>query len=377
MAGAIAELAPEVPGIVVAPARSGRRSGRVGSIRILSGEHPVPGAGSFAATQRIVAEIRRLPADATVLFLLSGGASALFAAPAPGLTRADKRVLNAYLLRAGAPIGVMNAVRKHVSAVKGGRLALLAAPREIVTLALSDVPGNALATIGSGPAVADPITFATALRRLRSTTPDASALPASVWRVLEEGARGARDETPKPHDPRLANSHAVLIGTNGTALAGAGRAARALGYELLPRRVHLAGEAAPCGRQLAAGLPEAVGRASCALAGGETWVRVGTASGKGGRNQELALAAAAGLSGSSWALLCAGTDGVDGRTDAAGAFCDGETLTRGGRRRAARALEQHDAYSFFSSIGDLFQPGPTGTNVMDIAIALHPATAAT
>lgn len=379
MAGAIAALLPEVPGVVVAPgpaAHAARRRGRVGAIRILHGEHPVPGPGSFSATQRILAEIRRLPADATILFLLSGGASALLAAPAAGLTRTDKQVLNEHLLRAGASIDVMNAVRKHVSAVKGGRLALLAAPREIVTLALSDVPGNALATVGSGPAVADPSTFASALRRLRAATPDASAVPANVWRVLAEGARGMCEETPKPGDRRLANSRAVLIGTNRTALIGAGRAARALGYEVLPRRLRLAGEAAPFGRQLAACLPEPGGRALCVLGGGETWVRVGAAAGKGGRSQELALAAASGLSGSSWSLLCAGTDGVDGRTDAAGAFCDGQTLTRGGRRQAAQALERHDAYSFFSSIGGLFRPGPTGTNVMDIAIALHPAAAA-
>lgn len=378
MARGIAAVAPEVPGIVVAPGPVGRTGvTRIGSIRVLFGDHPVPGNGSFSATRRVVEALRRLPPDATILFLLSGGASALFAAPAQGITRADKQALNAHLLRAGASIDVMNAVRKHVSAVKGGRLALLAAPRTVVTLALSDVPGDALATIGSGPTVADPTTFATALRRLRAVTPDRDAVPDRVWRLLEDGARGDRDdETPKPGDPRLARARAAVIGTNRGALDGAARVARTLGYAVVRRRFRLVGEAAPCADRLVAALPSTCRRPTCFLAGGETWVRAGAGSGQGGRSQELALAAARGLAGTGWVLLGAGTDGVDGRTDAAGAFVDGSTLARGGRRQVERALARHDSYRFFAGLRDLHRPGPSGTNVMDIAIALHPGTGA-
>jgi len=374
MARAIAVIAPEVPGMVVAPRRVGRTGvARIGAIRVLQGDHPVPGKGSFSATRRVVEAIRRLPSDATILFLLSGGASALFAAPAPGITRDDKQALNAHLLRAGASIDVMNAVRKHVSAVKGGRIAVLAFPRKVVTLALSDVPGNALATIGSGPTVADPTTFAAALRRLRAVTPDRDAVPTRIWRLLEEGARGDDGaESPKPGDRRLARAHAAVIGSNRGALDGVARVARSLGYDVVRRRFPLAGEAASCADRLVAALPVGCRRPTCVLAGGETWVRVGAGSGQGGRSQELALAAARGLAGTPWALLCAGTDGIDGRTDAAGAFVDGSTVARGGRRRVERALARHDSHRFFAGLRDLHRPGPSGTNVMDIAIALHP-----
>lgn len=378
MAAAIASLAPEIEGMVLAP-RPPRGSPpraelpRGAGIKILPGDHPIPGADSFRSTARILAALAALPTDSSVLFLLSGGASALFAAPAPGITRADKIALNAHLLRCGASIDVMNAVRKHVSRVKGGGFALLAAPREVVTLALSDVPGDALATIGSGPAVPDPSTFARALRALEASAPGRRGVPAAVWRRLEAGAAGAGpEETPKAADPRLQRTAAALIGSNRTALAAAAQAARQRGYSVLQHRLRLRGEAADCARSLVASLPRRVATPLCVLAGGETAVTVGSARGVGGRCQELALAAAAELGGTGWSVLCAGTDGIDGRTDAAGAFCDGRTIARGGRRRAARALREHDAYPFFARLGDLFQPGPTGTNVMDVVIALHP-----
>jgi hydroxypyruvate reductase len=373
MAAAIAQLAPEVRGIVIAPRRKGaRRARRVGGIQVLAGEHPVPGPGSFGSTARLVRALRARPKHDTVLFLLSGGASALLAAPAPGVTRSDKAALNRHLLRCGAPIEVMNVVRKHVSAVKGGGLAVLAAPCEVLTLALSDVPGDALATIGSGPTVTDPSTFAQALAALRATDPTGTAVPPRIWRRLEAGTRrDGPQETPKAADPRLRRSLLALLGTNRTALAAAARAARRHGYAI-GRPCHLDGEAAGCGRALVAALPAVPQRPLCVLAGGETHVDAGQATGKGGRCQELALAAAAVLKGGRWSLLCAGTDGIDGQTDAAGAFCDGRTIARGGRRSASRALQEHDAYTFFADLDDLFRPGPTGTNVMDIAIALHP-----
>lgn len=374
MAAAIAGLAPEVEGMVVAPQPPA--SGRVGRIQVLAGDHPVPGPATFRSTARILARLVALPRDTTVLFLLSGGASALFAAPAPGVTRADKVGLNVHLLRCGASIGVINAVRKHVSAVKGGGFALRAAPREVLTLALSDVPGDALATIGSGPAVPDPSTFGRALRALRASDPGGAWVPQRIWRRLEAGASGAGpEETPKPADARLGRASAALVGSNRTALAAAARAARQWGYSVLPHRFSLHGEAADCARAFAAALPRQVSKPLCVLGGGETTVTVGGAQGRGGRCQELALAAAAEIVGTGWSLLCAGTDGIDGLTDAAGAFCDGRTLSRGGHRRAAQALREHDSYPFFARLGDLFRPGPTGTNVMDILVALHPGPA--
>ncbi|MEW6270956.1 MAG: DUF4147 domain-containing protein, partial [Thermodesulfobacteriota bacterium] len=352
-------------------ALAGPRGIRVGGIEVLPGDHPVPGRRSYAATRRLLAALEAAPPDATVVLLLSGGASALLAAPAEGIRERDKSALNRHLLRCGAPIGTMNAVRKHVSRVKGGGLVRAAAPREVVTLALSDVPGDDLATIGSGPGVPDPTTFADALRLLRGTAPTGRGVPARVWRRLEAGAAGrGPDETLKPREPAARRALAAVIGSNRTALAAAARAARGLGYRVVRRRGQLGGEASLVGRRLARELPSTAGPV-CYLAGGETFVTVGDAGGVGGRSQELALAAADGLAGAGWSLLAAGSDGIDGPTDAAGAFCDGGTLRRGGRREAARALREHDAYRFFARTGDLFRTGPTGTNVMDLVIALR------
>lgn len=369
MASAVARLLPSVPGVVIAP-RGRRRS--AGRVRILAGDHPVPGRASFASTRRLLTALDEAPRDATVLFLLSGGTSALLAAPADGITAADKIAVNRHLLRCGAPIEVMNAVRKHLSAVKGGRLAWRAAPREVIALVLSDVPGNDLATIGSGPTVPDPTDAATALRLLRRTPGAAEAIPARVWRLLETAARDRSHDTPKPGDRRLRRSRAWVIGDNRTALDAAAEAAARLGYRVAARRRRLRGEAADCARDLVATLPRAPRRPTCVLAGGETFVTAGRSPGRGGRCQEMALAAAAGLVGTGWTILFAGTDGIDGATDAAGGFCDGTTLRRAGRRRLDVALARHDSHPLLVALDDAFRPGPTGTNVMDLAIALHP-----
>lgn len=377
MAAAVAALIPEARGVVIAPRgeRTATRS-RVGRIVVLPGDHPVPGAASFGSTARLLAELDRQPADATVLFLLSGGASALLAAPAAGLRRRDKVALNQHLLRCGAPIAVMNTLRKHVSAVKGGWLALRAAPRAVVTLALSDVPGDDPATIGSGPTVADPTTFADARRLLRATAGAASAVPEAVWHRLERGARRHEPDTPKPGDPRLGATHFALLGSNATALAAAAAAAAARGYQVRRLRRALAGEAAACARRLVGRLPAEPRRPTCVLAGGETFVTAAGSSGIGGRCQEMALAAATGLAGTGWSVLFAGTDGRDGPTDAAGGFCDGSTLPRAGAARLRAALAGHDSHPLLRALGDDFRPGPTGTNVMDVAIALHPGRGA-
>jgi glycerate-2-kinase len=369
MARAAATILPEVPGVVIAPRPRGTRGkvGRAGRIQILYGDHPVPGRASFESSAALLRALDGFPRDATILLLLSGGASALFAVPARGLTRADKTALGRHLLRCGASIDAMNAVRKHVSAVKGGRLALRAAPRELLTLALSDVPGDDLATIGSGPAVADATTYADALRALRPSLGGRPAAPARVLRHLEAGVAGSLEETPGARDPRLRRARAAVIGCNATALEAA-----ALGYAVLRRRERLTGEAAACARGLVARLPRNPRRPTCVLAGGETVVTAEGSSGVGGRCQEMALATATGLAGTAWTVLFAGTDGRDGRTDAAGAFCDGTTLARAGRRPLGRALRGHDANPLLRRLGDLLRTGPTGTNVMDVAIAVHP-----
>ncbi|MBM4243163.1 MAG: DUF4147 domain-containing protein [Deltaproteobacteria bacterium] len=379
MARALAEVLPEASGVVIAPrpARGGADAARAGRIRILYGDHPVPSRATFASTAALLRALDRFPADATVLFLLSGGASALLAAPARGLTRADKVALGRHLLRCGAPIEVMNAIRKHVSAVKGGRLALRAAPREVVTLALSDVPGDDLATIGSGPTVADPTTFAQAARHLRNAAQAGQPAPERVLRYLEAGVRGRVDETPGNGDPRLRRARAFVIGGNATALEAARRSATSLGYAVRGRRERLEGEAADCARRLIGRLPRAPRVPTCILAGGETFVTAAGSTGAGGRCQEMALAAARGLVGTGWTVLFAGTDGRDGRTAAAGAFSDGTTLARAGRRAVDRALRRHDSHPLLRELGDVVRTGPTGTNVMDVVVALHPGAGRT
>lgn len=374
MARAVAAIVPEATGVVVAPrsAMTGSAS-RAGRIRILPGDHPVPGPASFRSTEALLRALDRFPADATVLCLLSGGASALFAAPAAGLSRADKAALTRHLLRSGAPIEAMNAVRKHVSAVKGGRLALRAAPREVLTFALSDVPGDDLATIASGPTVADPTTFRDALRPVRRG--GAGSIPERIVRHLARGAAGRIEESPAPGDPRLRRSHATVIGCNDTALDAAAAAAARRGYVVRPSRGRLAGEAADCARRFVGALPPAPRHPTCVLAGGETVVTAAGSAGRGGRCQEMAVAAARGLAGSGWTVLFAGTDGRDGRTDAAGAFADGTSFERAGAARVRRSLREHDSYPLLRTLGDLLRTGPTGTNVMDVAIALHPGRA--
>jgi glycerate-2-kinase len=370
MASEMARLAPEVPGIVIQPRGSGSaRIERIESLEVLGGSHPVPDGASFAATARLLTALRdRRPQD-LVLLLLSGGASALLARPARGLRSIDKLRLGRLLLRSGLDIERMNAVRKHVSAVKGCGLLRIARPRTVVTLAISDVVGDARATIGSGPAVADPSTFADAWDALRRQGLLAAA-PPRVRQRLERGAAGGHQETVKPGDALLAHAHGSVIGSNQTAIVAAARHARRQGYEVAVLDGPLVGEAAKSARAFARRLPRNPSRPTCVIAGGETTVRVSAPGGRGGRSQELALAAARPLARTAWTLLAAGTDGIDGNTPAAGAFVDGGTWSAAGRSAIQRTLEAHDAYSLLARLGDLFVTGPTGTNVMDLVIAV-------
>ncbi|HLT46586.1 MAG TPA: DUF4147 domain-containing protein, partial [Rubricoccaceae bacterium] len=289
-------------------------------VAVVEAGHPAPDAASVEAGRAALALARRAAGDgAPLLVLLSGGGSALLEAPAPGLSLDDLGATSRLLLRAGVPIAGVNAVRKHLSALKGGRLAAAAHPASVVTFALSDVVGDDLAVIASGPTVADPTTFADALRVLDEAGVR-GAVPPSVRRHLEAGAAGEREEAPKPGDPRLAHTVTRLLGTNADALDGARREAGRRGYRVWVRARDVTGEARDVGARLARELQALPHGRACLLWAGEPTVTV-TGEGRGGRCQEAALAAALGLEGDGRPLtvLAAGTDGVDGPTEAAGA----------------------------------------------------------
>jgi glycerate 2-kinase len=332
--------------------------------------HPHPDARGVAATRELQALLAGLaPADG-VLLLLSGGASALLAEPLAGLDPAEVAGVSSALLACGASIHELNTVRKHLLAATGGRLAA-GCPAEILTLALSDVPGDDPATIASGVTVADPTTFADALdvvarHRLAPDFPAAAAL-------LEAGRRGEIPESPKPGDRRLARSRYALLGTSRDALEAAAAMAAASGLRPLTLTRTLGGDAQSVGSMLA-GLARAAasGEALALLAAGETTTRL-RGPGRGGRNLELALSAACGLAGApERCLLAAGTDGVDGSSPAAGAVVDGDTLIRAARRGrdAALALACSDSWGFFTGLPEAIVTGPTGTNVADLALVL-------
>lgn len=340
--------------------------------------HPTPTEGSVAAGRRALALAADPGADEVLVLLLSGGASAGLAAPIAGLSLEDKSAATAVLLRAGVAIDGLNCVRKHLSAIKGGRLAAAAAGR-VVTLAISDVVDPAPddpAVIGSGPTTADPTTFADALAICREAG-GAGALPPAVLDVLERGARGAMDESPKPGDARLAGASYHLIGSRRDAVEGAAVRARALGCAVSIIDEPLTGEARAAGDayvQTIARLAWEAPRPLCILSAGETTVQV-TGGGRGGRNQEFALAAAFPLTRrfSEAVIASVGTDGIDGPTDAAGALVDTSTSARAGERglqRPEHYLAANDSHTFFDALGDLVRTGPTDTNVGDLQVAL-------
>ncbi len=341
-------------------------------IEIAESSHPVPDAAGEAAARRMLARVAGLGPDDLVLCLMSGGASALLSLPAEGLTLADKQEVNRALLRSGASIHEMNCVRKHLSAIKGGRLAAACGRAQLVTLAISDVPGDDPSVIGSGPTVADPTSFADARAIIAKY---GIAPPAAVTRRL---ASGADAETPKPGDPRLAHARYRLIATPQMSLEAAAAKARAAGIRPLILSDSLEGEAREVARALAAiarqvvrfGQPvEAPG---VLLSGGEATVTV-RGKGKGGRNSELLLALALALAGEPRIhALAAGTDGIDGSEDNAGALIGPDTLARAqaGGLAPLALLDDNDSYSFFAATGDLLVTGPTHTNVNDFRAIL-------
>jgi hydroxypyruvate reductase len=338
-----------------------------GRIEVVEAAHPVPDAAGQAAAQRMIELTRGLTKDDLVLCLISGGGSALLSAPAPGITLADKQAINRALLKSGASIGEMNCVRKHLSALKGGRLAALCAPARVVTLVISDVPGDDPSVIASGPTVPDASTCAEALaivRRYRMT------LPEGIEAAWERGEL----ETPKPGDALFEGHEVHLIATPQQALEAAADAARALGLQAYILSDQIEGESRVVG-QVHAALARQVARRSqpfarpCViLSGGETTVTVRASGGRGGRATEFLLGAALALQGEPGVfVLAADTDGIDGVEDNAGALVTPDTLARGEALglKARDALDRHDAYPYFEALGDLVITGPTFTNVND------------
>jgi len=339
------------------------------SIDVRAAGHPLPDARGAAATADLCKLVETAPGP--VLCVISGGASALLVAPRPPVTLAEKLDVNRALLACGAEIGEFNAVRKHLSAVKGGALLRRTSGRPMITLALSDVVGDDPSTIGSGPTTPDATTFADAMRVVRKYG-IATALPSSVRDLLARGCKGRIEETLKPGDPAAGGAQTVVIGNNALALRAAAAKAMDLGYEPLITTEPLVGDTTVTARQWLRGVRTHIeGRRCCAIAGGETTVAVRGA-GQGGRNQEFALALAEPISGGAVAVLSAGSDGIDGPTDAAGAFVDGESSARAQAMGLdpSRALAANDSYGFFDRLGDLFRCGPTGTNVIDIKLAV-------
>ena len=345
---------PPDDGVVVAPAQADV------PLPVVVGGHPLPTEGSIDGAKRALDLASRAGPEDLVVVLISGGGSAILAAPAAGLSLADLRATNDALLASGADIAEVNTVRKHLSAIKGGRLAAAASRTRLVTLVLSDVVGDPLDIIASGPTVPDPSTFADALevierRRL------CGRVPPSVIRHLEAGRAGELPETPKAPHPR----HEIrVIGSGPIAAEAATAFLRARGVPARIVSTHHIGDARAAAL---AALAAPADDDEVLIFAGETTVTV-TGAGRGGRNQEAALAAAIAIAGSPVTFLAAGTDGIDGPTEAAGAVVDGGTIERGNKLGldAEASLADNDAYSFLEKTGDLVVTGPTGTNVADL-----------
>jgi glycerate 2-kinase len=349
-------------------------------LTLLESGHPLPDQNSVAAGSRLISFVRSEIAPEDLVFcVLSGGASALVTSPVAGVTWEDKQECTRLLLNTGADIRELNTIRKHLSVLKGGGLARLLAPTRVIALILSDVVGDRLDTIASGPLAPDATTFGDCveiLQRLELL----DRVPQSVRELFLDGAAGKIPETPKAGDPAFTNVMSVLVGSNAAACTAAAREARRLGYRPAVITARLEGDNREAARfhmslaQEVAAENRPVRRPACILSGGETTVKV-TGTGKGGRNMEFALACARTLAALDAPGLVAsiGTDGTDGPTDAAGALVDNTTLARSlnfGAGFLSESLANNDSYGFFQRLGDLIITGPTGTNVMDLHIIL-------
>ncbi|RVG21942.1 glycerate kinase type-2 family protein [Sinorhizobium meliloti] len=341
------------------------------NIEVLEASHPLPDEGGLKASKRLLAAVSGLTGDDLVVALICGGGSALLPAPPPALSLEDEIAVNRALLASGAPISAMNAVRKHVSLIKGGRLAAAAHPARVVSLVVSDIPGDDAALVASGPTIADAASREDALKIVARYR---LALPEKVMRWLASAAADA----PRPSDPRFARNEVQLIASAGVSLEAAASRARAAGIEAVILSDAIEGEARDVGLVHAAIARETALRGrpfpkpALLLSGGETTVTV-RGEGRGGRNSEFLLSLALGIDGiGGISALAADTDGVDGSEDNAGAFADHTTIARLLARRldAAALLHKNDSWAAFDALGDLFKPGPTGTNVNDFRAVL-------
>ncbi len=341
--------------------------------------HPIPDQVGVDATERLLNLVDPLDKNALVIGLFSGGGSALLPAPAPPITLAEKQHTTQLLLECGATIGQVNTIRKHLSAVKGGLLARRIFPATVVSLLISDVIGDHLDTIASGPTYPDSSTFADAIALVKHFELE-TKLPTAAYQRLTAGAQGSIPDTPNATEACFTCSHSHIIGNNTLSIEAAVAKARQLGYHPLVLSSRIAGEAQDVAQMHAAIAQQVrianqpIATPACIISGGETTVTLKN-NGKGGRNQEFALAAALAIDG--WeniTILSGGTDGTDGPTDAAGAIVDGQTITRAKAQKkdANDHLLRHDSYTFFKALDDLLITGPTGTNVMDLHLLLVP-----
>jgi glycerate 2-kinase len=346
------------------------------NIRVFEAGHPVPDANGYFATQEIIAMLRETDESTLVVFLISGGGSALLTCPPKGISLEEKQTVTDLLLRSGANIHELNTVRKHISAVKGGRLAEMASPAHSLSLILSDVIGDSEDAIASGPASSDPTTYAQA-RTIIDKYDLTGKMPLSVIKHLARGLRGDIPETPKPGSPVFLKSENIIVANNILAIDAASKSAQKAGWRAEILSTDMSGEACGAAKYLAAMVRERLhtmrsGEKVCLVAGGETTVTV-TGGGKGGRNTEMALAFGIEMQGEEGVVfLSAGTDGQDGPTDAAGAIVDGLMVSEALRNGLdpEHYLRRNDSYTFFSKTGGLIKTGPTGTNVMDIQLIL-------
>jgi len=374
--GAMASAVEEILGDYIAEGIVNVKYGytaKTSVIRLNEAGHPLPDENGLRGAQRMLELAKRAGADDLVLCLISGGGSALMPLPVSGVTLSDLKAVTDALLRCGATINEINAIRKHLSQLKGGNLARAAYPAEIVSLILSDVVGNPLDVIASGPTVPDTSTFADTLAIIEKYD-IAAQVPQAILAHLKRGAKGEIEETPKEGDKIFARTYNLIIASNEIAAEAAVEKAKELGFRTLLLSTYIEGEArevakvfAAIGKEIAAsGRP--LEPPACVVAGGETTVTV-RGDGLGGRNQELALSAALEIDGlENVSIVGLATDGTDGPTDASGAIADGNTVARAKAQGLSPLsyLTRNDAYHFFEALGDLLITGPTNTNVNDL-----------
>jgi glycerate-2-kinase len=348
---------------------------RARKFKIFEAGHPVPDSNGLKGTEEIIKLLKDSNENTLIVCLISGGGSALLVYPYEGVSLGEKQQITQLLLRSGANIHETNAVRKHISRVKGGRLAEIAFPASIISLILSDVIGDNLDVIASGPTSPDETTYHDAMEVLRKYDL-IDKTPLSILDILNKGTKALIPETPKDNNPVFVNAENIIIGSNRKALEAANTKAESLGLHAEIISSEITGEAKEVGKWLAdiarSKRSNSSNRLNCLISGGETTVTV-KGSGLGGRNMELALSFAMEIEGiDSITLLSAGTDGTDGPTDAAGAIVDGQTVLRAKANGIAPEdhLKNNDSYNFFKKTNELFITGPTGTNVMDIQIVL-------